>query len=98
KLRAASVLIILSLCSGCGTMNTHSTVAESHNPQGPYDGVRYDWHQLSTDHHVDSFCFYTLDLPFSAIGDTIFLPIDLRTPMSPGKSDIPDSSDGAGNN
>ncbi len=94
KTRAVSLLILLSFCSGCGTVNTHSSVPEAHNPQGPYDGVRYDWHKLSVDHHVDAVCFFALDLPISALADTVFLPIDLSTPMTPGIPDAPDSANG----
>jgi uncharacterized protein YceK len=94
KRHTVSFLILLSVCSGCGTVNTHTSVPEAHNPQGPYDGVRFDWQRLSQDHHADAVCFYALDLPISALADTMFLPLDLGTPMTPGTSNTLDAANG----
>lgn len=95
NMRTVSFLILLGFCSGCGTMNTHTSVVEAHNPQGPYEGMRFDWQKLSKDHDGDAVCFYALDLPISTLADTLFLPLGLGTPMTPGTLGTPDPANGA---
>jgi len=68
-----ATLLMMGLLTGCGT------IANQVNPQrtlSPYGGVRYD---------VDTACddggpsyLLLLDLPFSAVADTLLLPFELQ--------------------
>jgi uncharacterized protein YceK len=72
------------MCSGCGTIITHTTTAST-RLNGAYSGVRFDAVMIpaSTVKSPDSFDapwlipFCIIDMPLSATLDTVFLPYDL---------------------
>jgi uncharacterized protein YceK len=90
KIHWASTLLVLSLCTGCGTICSHN--GEGLVKGGVYQGVRFDARVLS---HSDigwgkdqeayddpsfvgvSICYAVWDLPLSAMADTVVLPVDL---------------------
>lgn len=57
------VILTLSLC-GCGTMSNMST-----GDRGVYGGVRQDFQNISSGKGAA-----WIDVPFSAVGDTVTLP------------------------
>lgn len=78
------LLIILSLisivCTGCGTIANH-TVRET----SEYGGTKFDYLQIYVNHNVIAISpayymfwtfFWTIDMPITAVGDTLMLPID----------------------
>jgi len=87
-------LAMLALCSGCGTVLSHTATDAV---VGPYSGVRLDYHLAvsSTESNPDfpaipwiiPFCI--IDMPVSAALDTVFLPYDLfqHQPETPPSSD-----------
>jgi uncharacterized protein YceK len=61
-------LAALACCAGCGTLG-HSIFG----PPEAFGGVHADWEAIT-----DGKPCWVLDLPFSAIGDTLVLPLELR--------------------
>src|SRR5947208_16928235 len=61
-------LAALACCAGCGTFG-HSIFGR---PEA-YGGVHADWQAIT-----DGRACWVLDLPFSAIGDTLVLSLELR--------------------
>jgi uncharacterized protein YceK len=75
-------LASLALCSGCGSMGGRAYGP----PQQTYIGVRADSEYVSDGHPL-----WLIDMPFSAIADTLLLPFDLcnhktQTPPDAGGS------------
>ena len=84
KRRVLTPVLLLLAASGCGTIRNLCADPEvfprSDNPQSAYGGVRLDANTAAasttlgwTDSPLLAF-FWTLDLPLSAIGDTLTLP------------------------
>jgi uncharacterized protein YceK len=81
-------LLVVLLCSGCGTMNnltsSNSPTSEGEISKPPpriYGGVRGEWSELRAMRFDDVYCMnlifvplYLVDHPLSAIGDTLTLP------------------------
>jgi uncharacterized protein YceK len=74
--------VMLTLCSGCGTVLSHTTTQDT--VIGPYSGVRTDVFMIGHANEsspdfpaapwIIPFCI--IDVPLSAALDTIFLPYD----------------------
>jgi uncharacterized protein YceK len=65
--------LIAALTSGCGTFMNQRT--GDHNV---YGGVKRDWRDITAEKVPEGQAIVTsLDLPLSAIGDTLCLPVDL---------------------
>ena len=68
------------LCSGCGTIVAHTdqTGLSGSVNHGLYRGVRTDWDWLNNAHGETSLGvpLYFVDMPFSLVFDTVFLPLD----------------------
>ncbi len=70
---------LLTLLSGCGTIDGHDYASNSaHVTHGVYRGVRTDWQRIA---HPESDTglaapYYCLDMPFSLVADTLWLPLD----------------------
>jgi uncharacterized protein YceK len=78
------VVSLCSLCSGCGTIDSLAEQgAAGKAARTPYGGVRLDFRFLT--HNAKecpstygcSLCYVAYDLPFSAIADTLLLPVNL---------------------
>ena len=69
-----AALALSVLCSGCASVGVHLL-----GSQGVYPGVRFDFDILVRGGGPG----FALDLPFSAAGDTLLLPLDLVTPTDP---------------
>jgi uncharacterized protein YceK len=77
-----AILSALLLCSGCTSVFTHTTTRKE---VGAYPGVRADAHLLAHPrsirkppiHPAVAVTYSLLDFPFSAVFDTLVLPIDL---------------------
>ncbi len=77
-------LMALTLCSGCGTIASHTNQSPN-DPHGVYRGVRLNVGTLSgadrygTDPMLTgcSICYVVWDSPFSFVADTILLPVDV---------------------
>ena len=87
------LLLMLTLCSGCGTCWNHPSGREPER-YGIYRGVRFDVGLIAkseSDPNLKgaSACFAAWDLPFCFIADTICLPFDLFQggPSSPRAKD-----------
>lgn len=68
-------LVCLSLCSGCGSIVSHSS-----GSSGAYSGVRADG-ELA----LGVTPLFIVDYPFSAVADTLLLPVDLWRGPGPPK-------------
>ena len=68
------LLLLLVLCSGCGTIFTHS-VSRDERETGVYQGVRFDCEACHSDQPI--LCFLVFDLPLSLAADTLVLPYDI---------------------
>jgi uncharacterized protein YceK len=78
KLKIVAILLpIICFCGGCGTISTQGKTGPGDlwaTPSGVYRGVRFDGSIIAAgDWPV------IVDIPFSAIADTIVLPYDLAT-------------------
>ncbi len=96
-LRMHAPLVFLALASaGCMSLSTNIPILSDQSHLGtPYSGVRVDVHvlicfgkTLPRDPSVliltPLALFHLVDLPFSAVSDTLLLPIDmLREPEAP---------------
>src|SRR5204863_4925337 len=75
--------LLMVLCCGTGCMSTIAHVG-IHNPfpaEGVYPGVRLETGAIQDPGEGPFIIFYCLDLPLTAVLDTLFVPIDLiRTP------------------
>jgi uncharacterized protein YceK len=67
-IRLAFCASLLALCSGCGTFITHAF----DEPHEAYNGVRFDAQCVSR-----GTAGFIIDMPFSAVADTLLLPVDL---------------------
>jgi uncharacterized protein YceK len=92
--------LLALLCSGCGTVASHSDYPEIEDAvgHGVYRGVRTDWHWVAdavpeTEMGTPIYC---LDMPFSLVTDTVFLPFDAAAALAPQPQ--PSKSDGQVNN
>jgi uncharacterized protein YceK len=81
KTRVVFAAFLIALCSGCGTVMSHSGDADW--PPHPYSGVTFDCqltYQSVTDQHEmpfpEIYFFSFLDVPFSVVGDTVCLPYE----------------------
>jgi uncharacterized protein YceK len=74
QLSCSALLAFIGVMStGCGTWMNHRT-GDCH----VYGGVKRDWRDLGAQAAPESVAIVTaLDLPLSAIGDTLCLPYDL---------------------
>jgi uncharacterized protein YceK len=75
-MKTEKILAVLGLgvlCSGCGTVVTHLIGAN-----GVYQGVRLDCGMIAQGNFM-----VALDVPLSAAGDTLLLPVDLANPSDP---------------
>jgi len=92
KRRSIFIFVISVFCSGCSTIISHCELGGDYNseqPFGVYNGVRTDYNLLTNRRTFGSMlpdqqkkrAFYIsysiVDFPFSLVGDTLFLPIDL---------------------
>ncbi len=78
---------VSALCSGCSTAVTHlGAINPCHGHQPPaYSGVRRDARLLTdsedgpkpSENRVLVIGYSLIDFPFSALGDTLLLPVDL---------------------
>ncbi len=68
-------LLLVTLCSGCGTFVSHMYGPP---PQGAYYGIRTDAQAAGRGSPL-----FLVDLPFSFAADTLFLPVDLWPPATP---------------
>ncbi len=102
-LRMRAPLVFLSLASaGCMSLSTNIPILSDQSHLGtPYSGVRIDIHvlicfgkTLPRDPSVliltPLALFHLVDLPFSAVADTLLLPIDIpreteARPLVPGR-------------
>jgi uncharacterized protein YceK len=80
----ASFLSCILLSSGCGTIGNIVGVANGATERVVYGGVRGDWDAawdllVAHEKYLDELPFlgetFALDLPLSAVGDTLTLPI-----------------------
>ena len=86
KPACVSILIACAFASGCSTAVNH-LAGDPHgaHPIGIFSGVRMDSRLLvnsdsepeSSQWRVPAICYSLLDFPFSAVGDTLLLPLDL---------------------
>jgi uncharacterized protein YceK len=66
-------------CSGCGTITNHPDVGSVFYPgRAAYGGVGMDW-EMGTSSQLGCGPWWFLDMPFSAVFDTLCLPGDLYT-------------------
>lgn len=89
-----SIFIAYAFASGCSTAVNHlaGDVHGAH-PIGIFSGVRMDSRLLAgsdsepepSQWRIPAICYSLLDFPFSAVGDTLLLPLDL--------ANAPDSDD-----
>jgi uncharacterized protein YceK len=94
----AALCALSAASAGCGTLANQSgselyiTCAWS-PPSEPYGGVERDWHQMRWDcsrvadegpdtGSVVGLALAILDLPLSAVGDTVLLPYDVWVTMT----------------
>jgi uncharacterized protein YceK len=87
KLKIVPILLpIICFCGGCGTISTQGITKPGDwwaTPTGVYRGVRFDGSFIAAgDLPV------VIDIPFSAIADTIVLPYDLAT-LHTNKVNVP---------
>ena len=84
KARYFFALAMLVLCSGCGTVVNHTT--DTMTRAGAYSGVRLDADTISYASELNSegkhgacwmIPFLVIDMPISAVADTLLLPYDL---------------------
>ena len=68
------IVLILTL-TGCGTIISRTAGPMQSQKQGIYQGVRTDLKMIKADD--DMGVFVCLDVPMSAMSDTILLPVDL---------------------
>lgn len=69
----ALLAFIAAITSGCGTFMNQRT-----GDREVYGGVKRDWRDIKAEKVPESQALITtLDLPLSAIGDTLCLPFDL---------------------
>jgi uncharacterized protein YceK len=61
-----------AFCSGCGTIGSHANSCGIGSTHQAYAGVRADAALVG-----EGSAGYILDFPFSAVADTILLPVDL---------------------
>ena len=66
--QVSACVLLLFLCSGCGTFITHAFEA----PHQAYSGVRFDAKCVG-----QGTGGFVIDMPFSAVADTLLLPVDL---------------------
>jgi len=72
--------IPLMFCLSCSTFVTHTYTGHNYDPPAPipsygvYRGVRFDARCISG---VDASVEGAVDMPFSAVGDTLLLPYDI---------------------
>jgi len=74
---------MLALCAGCGTVVNHTT--DTMTRAGAYSGVRLDADTISYASQTNSegsygvwmIPFLAIDMPISAVADTLLLPYDL---------------------
>jgi uncharacterized protein YceK len=64
--------LLLLLAAGCGSIDTRWE-----GNHGPYVGTRFDAQQITHYSHESELIVGAIDIPFSAIVDTLFLPYDL---------------------
>jgi uncharacterized protein YceK len=66
------VALLALLTSGCGTIYRHSEGARA-----PYSGVQFDAAGVGNIGEPALTVIFALDLPLSAVADTLLLPYDL---------------------
>jgi uncharacterized protein YceK len=76
-----TLYILLGMfCSGCGTIANHPDKGSVEYPgRVAYEGVRMDWETGKYIYPIGYGPFSYLDMPFSAVFDTLCLPSDLYT-------------------
>ena len=67
-------LFVALVVSGCGTIATHAGGGDEATQTGAYRGVRYISRHVGDDQGGGIFI---LDIPLSAVADTLLLPYDL---------------------
>lgn len=102
KITVISLMMTLSLLTGCGTVMTHTLDDSEFSPSLAsarfYRGTRFDASLLgefSSDDGESRAWAYVLspfiivDLPLSAVGDTLFVPVDMfrRVPAPESEPD-----------
>jgi uncharacterized protein YceK len=68
----ALAMLAIVFCSGCGTIGSHVNSCGVGSTHQSYSGVRADAALVT-----EGAPGYILDFPFSAMADTILLPVDL---------------------
>src|SRR5947207_13699918 len=83
-LRGLAVAAVCALASGCGTFANTCWLTPEEGGMRAYGGTRADWQvareaAANSDYHERVACLVkcALDLPLSALGDTITLPLIL---------------------
>ena len=88
----AILLLVLCFCGGCGTITTQHTTSPGDwvgVPSGVYRGVRFDGYIIAgAGWPAGLKVLSVVDIPFSAVGDTIVLPYDLAT-LHTNKVNVP---------
>jgi uncharacterized protein YceK len=93
RYRSLSIFIVAVVCTGCGSILSRMNV-----DPGPgytirnYPGVRMDVCAITSPHAEPRalwICYGILDIPFTAVVDTLLLPIDLQDRTGSGqRSDV----------
>jgi uncharacterized protein YceK len=72
-------VLLAAFCSGCGTITNHPDETSTFYPRRTaYGGVKMDW-EMGTSNQLGCGPWWFLDMPFSAVFDTLCLPSDLYT-------------------
>lgn len=77
----ASLVVVLFLFTGCGSISSRWR-----GERGPYVGVKLSAETVSHFNHEGELIMAVVDIPLSAIVDTLYLPYDL-TAGAPAKHD-----------
>ena len=73
------ILSVTVMCSGCGTIAGHDDQGTMDGVgHGLYRGVRTDWQWVAHPEPETELGapIYCIDMPFSFVADTLFLPVD----------------------
>lgn len=68
----ASLVVVLFLFTGCGSISSRWR-----GERGPYVGVKLSAETVSHFNHEGELIMAAIDIPFSAVVDTLCLPYDL---------------------
>lgn len=80
--------LVALVCSGCASFASHdSSGLSSHVNSGVYRGVREGWRVIAHSHGEETLGkpFCCLDMPFSFVADTLWLPFDTTGAITAAK-------------